>query len=280
MSLVTTKQILEDAYQNHYAVGAFGTHNMEIMKAVAQGAEDMNSPVIFQTTPGTIKYLGIDHVVAMARIVAQQAKVPIALHLDHGDTFETVCRCLKAGYTSIMIDGSHLPLQENIDLVQRVVQAAHAVQIPVEAELGTISGVEDDLFVDESESEYTNPEIAEEFVRQTGVDTLAPAFGTAHGMYKREPNLRFELLEELTQRINIPLVMHGASGISMESLQKSLSYGISKVNFSTELKHIFADHLYAFLCENRSEKDPRKYYEPAKLAVKQLVMDKIAALQC
>lgn len=205
MPLVTSKEFLQHACQNKYAVAAFATHNMEIMRAVVAAAEEMEAPIIFQTTPSTMRYVGIENMVAMARAAAEQANVPIALHLDHGDSFETVVRCLRAGYTSVMLDGSSLPFEENVARVQKVVEVAHAVGVPVEAELGTISGEEDDVNVDGANAVYTDPALAEEFVTRTNIDTLAPAFGTAHGMYKGEPQLDLALLEDIFHRVEIPL---------------------------------------------------------------------------
>lgn len=275
MPLVTSKEMLNDAYRNGYAVGAFATHNMEIMKAVVEAAEELDAPIMFQTTPGTIRYVGIEYMVAMARVAAEKAKVPIALHLDHGDSFDIVAQCLRAGYTSVMIDGSHLPFEENVALVQKVVETAHAVDVPVEAELGTIGGVEDDLSVDEAEATYTDPALAEEFVSRTGIDSFAPAFGTAHGLYKGEPKLDFERLHEISQRVKIPIVMHGASGVPEQSVRESLKYGVSKINISTELKIPFAEQLRQYLIDHPNESDPRKYFVTAREAVKEVAKQKI-----
>ncbi|WML49084.1 class II fructose-1,6-bisphosphate aldolase [Neobacillus sp. PS3-34] len=279
MSFVTTKELLDDAYWNNYAVGAFAVHNLEILKAVVVGAESLGAPVIFQTTPGTIKYLGIEYIVEMTKIAAEKAKIPIALHLDHGDSFKTVMQCIRAGYTSIMIDGSHLPFEENIHLVKKVVEAAHFVNVPVEAELGTIGGVEDDLSVEDANAQLTNPDLAEEFVLRTNIDSFAPAFGTAHGLYKSEPKLNFELLDEINKRVKCPIVMHGASGVPEESVRHSLNYGVAKVNFSTELKIAFAEKLRTFMMDNPTQEDPRKYFVPAREAVEKIVKQKIEMLQ-
>lgn len=279
MTLITTKEILRDAYQNHYAIGAFGAHNHEIIKAVISGAEEMGAPVILQTTPGTIKYVGIENISVMVKAAAEKAKIPVALHLDHGTSFEMVMKCLRAGYTSVMIDGSHLPLDENIVLVKKVVDAAQAIDIPVEAELGTIGGVEDDLTVNVSSALFTDPITAEHFVQETGITSFAPAFGTAHGMYRDEPELRFDLLDEIYQRTDCPLVMHGASGVSAKSVQNSMKYGIAKVNFSTELKDVFAKELRQYFHENPSQNDPRKYFLSASNAVKEIVKTRIGTLQ-
>jgi tagatose 1,6-diphosphate aldolase GatY/KbaY len=279
MSLVSAKEMILEGYKNGYAVPALATHNLEIMKAVVEGAEELNSPIIFQTTPGTVKYVGIEYMVEMAKVAAKNASVPIALHLDHGDSFEIAMQCIRHGYTSIMIDGSHLPFEENIALTKRVVDVAHATGVPVEAELGTIGGVEDDLYVNDAQATYTSPDAAEEFVKRTNIDYFAPAFGTAHGIYKGEPVLDFERLGEISKRVNIPIVMHGASGVPAESVKKSLNYGVSKVNISTELKIPFAEELRQYLIDHPEESDPRKYFKSAREAVKEVVKQKIRMCQ-
>jgi tagatose 1,6-diphosphate aldolase GatY/KbaY len=275
MTYVTSKEMLIDAYENKYAVGAFATHNLEVMKAVIEAADELASPVIFQTTPSTIKYLGADFLVAMTKVAAEKYKVPVALHLDHGDSISTVIQCIRAGFTSIMIDGSHLPFEKNVQLVKQVVDIAHTVNVPVEAELGTIGGVEDDLTVNEEQALFTDPDLAAEFVQRTGIDFFAPAFGTAHGEYKGEPKLDFNRLELISQNVNVPLVMHGASGVPEQSIVKSLNYGISKINISTELKIPFAEELRTYLINHPDEYDPRKYFLSARESVKQVVKDKI-----
>lgn len=278
MALCTTEEMLKDAYDNHYAIGAFGAHNLEIMKAVITGAEKVGAPVILQTTSSTYKYVEMPYMIAMAKAAAEKAKVPVALHLDHGESFEVVMECLRAGYTSVMIDGSKLPFEENIALVRKVTEAANSIGVPVEAELGTIGGVEDDLVVEDQQT-FTDPMLAGRFVKETGIQSFAPAFGTAHGAYKKEPQLQFELLRDIQSETNIPLVMHGASGVPKESVRKSLQYGIAKVNFSTELKDLFAEQLRAFFKENPNENDPRKYFLPAREALIELVQKKIGMLQ-
>lgn len=275
MPLVTSKAMLQDAYRNGYAIAAFATHHLEVMKAVVEAAEELDAPIIFQTTPSTIRYVGIEFMVAMARAAAESAEVPIALHLDHGDNFNTVVQCLRAGYTSVMIDGSSLPFEDNVALVQKVVEVAHAVGVPVEAELGMIGGVEDNLSVDEADVVYTDPALAEEFVERTNVDALAPAFGTAHGEYRGEPRLDLARLEEIDRRIQIPLVMHGASGVPDSSIRKSLKHGVSKINISTELKTSFAEELRRYLMKHPDESDPRKYFVTARDAVKEVARQKI-----
>ncbi|MCM3758409.1 class II fructose-bisphosphate aldolase family protein [Sporosarcina aquimarina] len=279
MTLVTTKEILEDAYANQYAIGAFGVHNLEIMKAIIAGAEAAGAPVILQTTSSTYKYFEMPYLIALANAAAERSSVPVALHLDHGESLKHVMECLRAGYTSVMIDGSRLPFEENIELVKRVVEVSKSVSIPVEAELGTIGGVEDDQVVDETKSLFTNPEMAERFVHETGIDSFAPAFGTAHGAYREEPKLQFDLLDQIRQATNVPLVMHGASGVSEESVRKAIGLGVSKVNFSTELKDLFAEKLRSYFVEYPAENDPRKYFLPAREALAKLVEQKVRMLQ-
>ncbi|PTX53989.1 fructose-bisphosphate aldolase class II/tagatose 1,6-diphosphate aldolase GatY/KbaY [Melghirimyces profundicolus] len=271
MPLTTTKEMLLQAYRDGYAVPAFPAHHLEIVKGVVEAAEETGSPVIMQTTPATVHHMGLAHLASMVRIAAEQAAVPVALHLDHGDSFNTVARCLRAGYTSVMIDGSNLPFEENVALVKRAVELAHAVDVPVEAELGTIGEAEETR----STGRYTDPAAAETFVRTTGVDFLAPSFGTAHGTYQEEVRLDLERLASISQRTGIPLVMHGASGVPREDLHRSIRRGICKVNFSTELKRAFADELRRFLTEHPGESDPRKIFRSAREAVKKVALEKI-----
>lgn len=272
MPLTSPKELLADAYRNRYAVAAFAAHNMEMMRAVVEAAEEAGAPVILQTTPATLRYAGLESIVAMARAAAEGAKVPVALHLDHGDTFETVVRCLRAGYTSVMVDASRLPFLENAAFVAKVTEAAHAAGVPVEAELGTIGGAEEG---GAGEEELTDPEAAEEFVRRTGIDFLAPAFGTVHGVYKGEIRLDFSRLEAISRRVGLPLVMHGASGVSGEMIRRAIARGVSKVNFSTELKRAFVRQLRNYLSNHPEETDPRRILLPAREAVKQIAKRKI-----
>jgi len=270
--LTSPKELLADAYRNRYAVAAFAAHNMEMMRAVVEAAEEAGAPVILQTTPATLRYAGLELIVAMARAAAEGAKVPVALHLDHGDTFETVVRCLRAGYTSVMVDASRLPFLENAAFVAKVTEAAHAAGVPVEAELGTIGGAEEG---GAGEEELTDPEAAEEFVRRTGIDFLAPAFGTVHGVYKGEIRLDFSRLEAISRRVGLPLVMHGASGVPGEMIRRAIARGVSKVNFSTELKRAFVRQLRNYLSNHPEETDPRRILLPAREAVKQIAKRKI-----
>jgi tagatose 1,6-diphosphate aldolase GatY/KbaY len=279
MPLVSSKEILEDAYKYRYAIGAFPGHHYEMIRAIISAAEELDTPVIIQTTPDTILYTGIHHLAQMVKTAAENTKIPVSLHLDHGDSFHLVNQCLRAGYSSIMIDGSKLELEDNILLVKKVVEVCHAVDVPVEAELGTIGGAEDNSNVRNREIFLTNPHLAEKFVNRTGIDFFAPAFGTAHGKYKSEPKLDFPLLDDISNRVNIPIVMHGASGISDKDLQKSIQYGISKVNFSTDLKSAFALELRQHLNENPSQENPRKMFITARESVKEIVKAKIKVLQ-
>ena len=227
MSLVTTKQMLLDAQQNGYAVGAFNVENMEMVQAVVSAAEELKSPVIMQTTPGTLKYADLDYFYANAKTAAQKASVPVAIHLDHGNSFELAMKALRAGYTSIMIDGSHDTFEQNIAVSKAVVDACHPSNIPVEAELGKVGGKEDDLEGGEG-NPYTDPQEAKQFVEATGVDSLAVAIGTAHGVYKGIPKLDINRLSEIREVVSIPLVLHGTSGVLDETVQECIRRGIMR----------------------------------------------------
>lgn len=218
MALVTTKQMLINAQKDNYAVGAFNVENMEMVMAVVEAAEELNSPVIMQTTPSTVKYADVEFFLANAKVAAEKANVPIAMHLDHGNSFELAIKAFRAGYTSVMIDGSHSSFEENIELTKSVVDVCNCANIPVEAELGKVGGKEDDL--DGGDGGYTDPEEAKQFVEKTGVDSLAVAIGTAHGVYKGEPKLDIDRLSEIRQVVDIPLVLHGTSGVPDETVEK------------------------------------------------------------
>ena len=272
MPLVSTKELLEEAFRNNYAIGGFGAHNLELIKAIINGAEQVGAPVILQTTPSAYKYVGLKYLMAMVNAAAEQSKVPVALHLDHGENLQQVIECLRAGYTSIMIDASKNNLEENIATVKQIVEVAHYANIPVEAELGAIGQtVNND---EENYAFYTDAKEAKYFVEQTKIDSLAPSFGTAHGNYVKQPSLKFSVLDEILKEVEIPLVMHGASGISDEQLRKSTEHGISKVNFSTDLKDVFRNEIVTFLNNNKTN-DPRKLFVPAREAVAKVVQHKI-----
>lgn len=278
MSLTTTEEMLNRAQKGGYAVGAFNVENMEMAQAVIQAAVEMRAPVMIQTTPSTIKYAGLDLYYANVAALAQKAPVPVALHLDHGSSFDLAMQAIRAGYTSIMIDGSHQVFEENIALTRRVVEAAAPNGIPVEAELGKVGGKEDDL--DGGNSGYTVPEEAKEFVCRTGVSSLAVAIGTAHGVYKGTPKLDVERLKEIRKLVEIPLVLHGASGLSDESVKECIREGICKVNFATELRIAYSDGVKAVLAENPDVFDPKAYGKVGRERVKEVVKNRIAVCGC
>ncbi len=226
MALVTSRQMLLNAQKGQYAVGAFNVENMEMVMAVIKAAEELYAPVMLQTTPSTVKYAGLDLYLANCRAVAEQARLPVAMHLDHGNSFALAMQALRTGYTSIMIDGSHQVFEENIALTKRVVDACAPSGIPVEAELGKVGGKEDDL--DGGDGGYTVPQEAKEFAERTGVGSLAVAIGTAHGVYKGEPKLDLDRLSEIREMVSIPLVLHGASGLSEEAVRESIRRGSAR----------------------------------------------------
>lgn len=273
--LVSTKQMLLDAQKNGYAVPAFNIHNLETIQVVVETACEMRSPVILAATPSTVKYAGVEFLYEMAKAATGKYDIPIALHLDHHESIEDIKKAIDMGYKSVMIDASHHEFANNIDIVKSIVDYAHKYDVTVEAELGKLGGQEDDLVVDEKDAMYTNPEQAIEFVEKTGIDSLAVAIGTAHGLYKSEPKLDFDRLGEIRKKVSIPLVLHGASGVPFESVQKTIDLGITKVNIATELKIPFAQAIKEFFDANPNESDPRKYLIPAKNAMKNVVIDKI-----
>lgn len=275
MDIVSTKEILLDAKKNKYAIPAFNIHNLETFQAVLDGAFEMKSPVIIATTPGTIDYAGLDYLVAIAKTGAKRYDIPVALHLDHCTDVGFLKECIRAGYKSVMIDASQLDYSENIEITKEVVKFAHKYGATVEAELGKIGGVEDNIVVDEKDAYLTDPNMALDFVQKTEVDSLAVAIGTAHGVYKFKPELDFERLDKMNNIIDVPLVLHGASGVGNEDIEKAVSLGICKINISTELKIPFSLEIKKYFDENPKANDPRKYFTPAKEAVKDIVMNKI-----
>ncbi len=273
MSLVTTKEMLLDAQKGGYAVGAFNVENMEMVMATIKAAEELNAPAILQTTPSTVKYAGLALYYANVSAAAKAAKVPIALHLDHGSSFELAMQALREGYTSIMIDGSHESFEGNISVSKRVADACHPSGVPVEAELGKVGGKEDDLVADGPA--YTDPQDAVKFVNETGIDSLAVAIGTAHGIYKGEPKLDMDRLSEIRKVIEIPLVLHGASGVPDEAVKETIKRGICKVNFATELRIAFSNGIKSYLKEDPEVFDPKKYCKVGMANVTELVKKKI-----
>ena len=260
--LVTTKEMLLDAQAGHYAVGAFNVENLEFVMAVIKAAEDKHSPVIMQTTPGTIKYANLDYFAAMVRVAAENASVPVALHLDHGDGFDRCMQALRAGYTSVMIDGSHVPFEDNIALTASVTKVAAPLGIPVEAELGKVGGKEDDGPAVEGENPYTDPDEAEEFVARTGCGSLAVGVGTAHGVYKGTPHIEQGVLKEIRSRLEIPLVLHGTSGVPDDQVAEAIRNGICKVNYATELRQAFTKGFMGYMADNPGCFDPKKPSKP------------------
>lgn len=271
MSIISTKYVLEKAQKGGYAVPAFNIHNLETLQVVVEAAAEMKSPVILAGTPGTYSYGGVENIVGIVEALSKEHDIPLSLHLDHHEDFDDIKYKVDAGIRSAMIDGSHLSFEENVKLVKSVVEFCHKNDVSVEAELGRLGGAEDDLVVDEKDTLYTNPKQALEFVEITGIDSLAVAIGTAHGLYKSEPKLDFERLEEIRNIVSIPLVLHGASGLSDEDIQRAISLGICKVNVATELKIAFSGALKEYFKENPDAEDPRKYMKPAKAAMKEVV---------
>jgi fructose-bisphosphate aldolase class II len=295
--LVTNKDLLFPAKQKAYAVGAFNINNLESLLAVAEAALEEKSPVIVAVTPSAIKYAGLAYLAKIAKIAAETAPVFMSLHLDHGESFETATKCVEAGFTSVMIDGSFLKFEENAVLTKRVVDFAHPKGVSVEAELGRLAGVEEST-VEEKEAVLTDPNSAKEFVEKTGVDALAVAIGTSHGAYKfkAEPKLDFERLNLIREKVRVPLVLHGASsvpqwivqkavkygaelagakGIPEEHIKRAISLGIAKINIDTDLRLAFTAAVREFLVNSPKEFDPRKILGPAKEAMKEVIKGKM-----
>lgn len=273
--LVTGKEILDHANKNNYAVGAFNIVDMEMLQAVIAAAEEEKSPVFVQTTEGALSYAGYGYLSAMVRYAAENTKVPVAFHLDHGGSFDTAMKCLRHGWTSVMIDGSHLPFEGNIDVTSRVVAAAHAMGVSVEAELGRLGGVEDNISVDEKDAMFTDPKEAHEFVEKTGVDYLAIAIGTAHGKYKGVPKLDIDRLKVIKGDLKIPIVLHGASGVGPDQIEMAIANGVNKINIDTDLRCAYTDKVREILDADKDVFDLRKIIGPARDNVKATVAAKM-----
>ena len=276
---VTTKEMLSAAQAGKYAIGAFNCENMEMAMAIVAAAEAQKAPVMLQTTPSTVSYAGLDMFYANVRALAERASVPVALHLDHGSSYELAIAAMEAGYSSVMIDGSHESFEDNIAVSRRVVEVASAKDIPVEAELGKVGGKEDDLDGG-SGNGYTDPADAVEFVKATGVSSLAVAIGTAHGVYVGTPVLDVARLAEIRKAleaagVSIPLVLHGASGLTDESVRECIAQGICKVNFATELRQAYSAGVKEVLAKDPDVYDPKKYGKVAMAKVQALVEDRI-----
>lgn len=299
MPLVTTKEMFEKSMKENFAIGAFNVNNMEIIQGIVDAAAQENSPVILQASASAIKYARIGYLRKMVEAALEEHDIPIALHLDHGPDYETCKMCIDNGFTSVMIDGSKYDFEENIALTKRVVEYAHMKGVVVEAELGKLAGVEDDVNVDAGDAMYTDPEEAEEFVKRTGCDSLAIAIGTSHGAYKfkGDAKLRFDILKQIKEKIpNIPIVLHGASTVIPELVEKCNKYGgqipgakgvpdvmlhkasksgVSKINVDTDLRLAMTSEIRQVFSEDPSAFDPRKYLTPARESVKRTVEHKI-----
>ncbi|MDO4588678.1 MAG: tagatose bisphosphate family class II aldolase [Fusobacterium sp.] len=273
--LVSSRQLLLDAQKGKYAVPAFNVHNMETIQTVVEAAAELRSPIIVAATPGTMKYAGPEFFIKMVEICSEKYDIPVAMHLDHHESYDEIVNAIQIGTKSAMIDASHLDFEANIAMVKKVVDYAHRFDVTVEGELGILGGQEDDLVRDEKDSKYTNPAQAKEYVERTGIDSLAVAIGTAHGVYKEEPKLDFDRLAEIRAVVDVPLVLHGASGVPAEQVKKAIELGITKVNIATELKMPFAETLREVLINKPNESDPRKYFGPAKEAMKKVAIEKI-----
>ena len=267
----TSKEMILKAREGRYAVPAFNAENMEMVQAIVAAAEETRSPVMIQTTPTTVKYITREMAYAMVKTEADRASVPVALHLDHCENYDDVVAAMKVGYSSVMIDASKIPYEDNVALTAKVVEAAKSFGATVEAELGTVGGKEDGHSAGVI---YTDPDQALDFATRTGVDIFAVAIGTAHGFYKGEPKLNFELLAKLREMISVPLVLHGGSGVPDEMIRRTIELGISKVNFATELRAAMTAAVREAL-KNDAVIDPKKFMGPGRDAVKALCIHKI-----
>jgi tagatose 1,6-diphosphate aldolase GatY/KbaY len=251
-----------------------------MLQAVVEAAVETESPLIIQSTVGTVKHLGPDYLAAAAAVAANRTRLPIGLHLDHCTDFALIVQCIRAGYTSVMIDASMHPFEDNAERTRAVMAVASAAGVNVEAELGKVGGVEDDIVVDERDAMLADPEECASFVALTGVDTLAPAIGTAHGIYKGTPNIDFARIARIAERVEVPLVLHGGSGIPSEQVRRAVALGMAKMNIATELRIAFSDAIKQVFSDRPGENDPRKYMVPAKEAVKRLAAEKMALCGC
>ena len=301
MPLVTTKKMFEDAYKGGYAIGAFNVNNMEIIQGIVEAGKKLNAPLILQVSKGARAYANHTYLVKLVEAAVEETGIPIALHLDHGPDFETCKSCIDGGFTSVMIDGSSLPYEENVALTKKVVDYAHAHGVVVEGELGQLAGIEDEVNVSAEDAAYTNPDQVYDFVTRTGVDSLAIAIGTSHGAYKfkpgQKPQLRFDILEEVSKRLpGFPIVLHGASsvipefveeinkyggdmpnaiGIPEEMLRQAATMAVCKINIDSDLRLAMTAAIRKHLYEYPSHFDPRQYLKPAREAIEGMVEHKI-----
>lgn len=280
MPLVTTKELLEKAMRGKYAVGAFNANNIEMVQAIIEAAEEENAPVILQASQGAIKYAGLENIAAIVKNAAAMAKIPIALHLDHGTDYEQNVKCFRIGFTSLMFDGSKLPYEENVSITRKIVEMGHAVGVPVEGEIGKIAGTEDHITVSEVEADMTEPEEALRFVADTGVDSLAVAVGSVHRMKKKEAKLDHERIKKIAELVKIPLVLHGSSGVMDDEMRKGIKEGLCKINVATQLNMAFVEGMRKALNEKPEEVDPRKILGVSKELLKKVVRDRIRVFGC
>lgn len=275
MSIISTKYLLQDAQAKGYAVPAFNIHNAETIQAIVEVCSEMQSPVILAGTPGTFKHIAFEEIYALCSAYSRSFKIPLAIHLDHHETLADIRRKVDTGVRSAMIDGSHFPFAENVKLVKSVVDFCHLNDCSVEAELGRLGGVEDDMEVDEESAFLTDSQEARRFVEQTGVDSLAVAIGTAHGLYTKKPKIDFQRLGEIREVVSVPLVLHGASDVPDEYVRRTIELGVCKVNVATELKIAFSNAVKAWFAENPDGNDPRFYMRVGMDAMKEVVRSKI-----
>ena len=301
MPLVTTTEMFEKAYKGGYAIGAFNVNNMEIVQGITEAAADLNAPLILQVSKGARAYANHTYLIKLVEAAVEETGLPIALHLDHGDSFELCKSCIDGGFTSVMIDASSKPLEDNIALTRQVVEYAHDHGVVVEAELGTLAGIEDEVNVKAEDSSYTRPEDVQEFVERTGCDSLAIAIGTSHGAYKfkpgTKPQLRFDILEDVERRLpGFPIVLHGSSsvpqefvkminenggnmpgaiGVPEDQLRKAASMAVCKINIDSDLRLAMTATIRQYFNEHPDHFDPRQYLKPARAAIKAMVAHKI-----
>ena len=301
MALINTNEMFKKAYEGGYAIGAFNVNNMEIIQGITEAAKEVNAPLILQVSSGARKYANHTYLVKLVEAAIMETNLPIALHLDHGDSFELCKSCIDGGFTSVMIDGSHHSFEGNIEVTKKVVEYAHARGVVVEGELGRLAGIEDDVNVSAEDASYTNPAQVQEFVEKTGVDSLAIAIGTSHGAYKfkpgQNPQLRFDILKEVEERLpGFPIVLHGASsvvpefvkminenggqmpdaiGIPEEMLREAAKMAVCKINIDSDLRLAMTATIRKYFNDNPSHFDPRQYLSPARAAIKDMVKRKI-----
>lgn len=273
--LVSMTEFLPKAKAGKYAVGQFNMNNLEFAQAITEAAAALNSPLIFGVSEGALKFMGIEYTVALAEASAKKSGLPIALHLDHGSSFEVAMKCIRAGFSSVMFDGSHHSFEENIRLTKEIVKVAHAMGVSVEGELGTIGGTEDDVSLDEEHASLAKPEEAIRFYEETGVDALAIAVGTAHGVYAGEPKIHYDIIEKVASAIPISVVLHGGSGVPDEMIQKSIAAGVTKINVNTENQVALTAAIRDVLNKDAKVYDPRKYLVPGRAAMIDVVKSKI-----